>query len=314
MDNILEDTANRILATHRDSPVKLWSNLEESGLTRLWVSEALGGFELSAEDGFGLIRLAGRHAAPVPLADTLVATWFLTEAEIEPPPGAMAILISDFTRNMAFGAAVDYVVRVDAREVTLHAGLRGAPRQGIGEDPLIDASELDPRIIASGELKDSSGLLFAAMARAAQICGALEAVLEMTICFAGQREQFGRALSKFQAIQHLLSEMGAETAAANAALNAALATIHRGCPLDRTAIAIAKYRANMAASIVAEHAHQVHGAIGYTQEYALARFTRRLWQWRDDFGGESFWADALGRQALADAKPLWFGLTEGYDQ
>jgi alkylation response protein AidB-like acyl-CoA dehydrogenase len=151
----------------------------------------------------------------------------------------------------------------------------------------------------------------AALARSAQIIGALEAALGLTIAFAEQRVQFGRPLSKFQAIQHLLSEMGAETAAACAATNAAIATVRRGAKLDDMATAVAKYRASMACSIVAEHAHQVHGAIGYTQEYSLARLTRRLWQWREDFGAESFWGNELGRAALADPARLWTKLTGG---
>ena len=73
----------------------------------------------------------------------------------------------------------------------------------------------------------------------------------------------------------------------------------------REAVAIAQSRAGLAASIVGEHAPQIHGAIGYTEEYPLARLTRRLWQWRDDFGGESYWAGELGSAALRERTPLW---------
>src|SRR3546814_6564454 len=58
--------------------------------------------------------------------------------------------------------------------------------------------------------------------------------------------------------------------------------------MDASTIAAAKYRAGLAAGVVAEHAHQLHGAIGYTGEFGLARLNRRLWQWREDFGGEAF--------------------------
>ena len=53
-------------------------------------------------------------------------------------------------------------------------------------------------------------------------------------------------------------------------------------------------------------AHQVHGAIGFTKEHILHRFTLRLLSWRDDFGNESHWAVALGHLVAArGADDLW---------
>jgi len=313
MDSVLEQTATRILADHRHAPETLWSLLEENGLTRLWVSDADGGFQMSPADGFGLIRLVGSYAASVPLPETLMATWFLSEANLPPPAGRLSFVIDGHQRAIAFGDSAKHIVRVRGKTVSLHAGHLRYPTKGVGEDPLSDASTLSDQVIATGSMPSTAGLLLAALSRAAQICGALESVLDLTIAFAEQRMQFGRPISKFQAIQHLLSEMAAEAAAANAALDAAVATVRRGAAPDRTAIAVAKFRASMASGIVAEHAHQVHGAIGYTQEYQLARSTRRLWQWRDDFGGEGYWANELGRAALAEPGPLWSKLTERGD-
>lgn len=305
MDPILEETAVRILADRRDNPERLWIALEENGLTRAWVSEAQGGHGLTPADGFGLIRLAGAYAAPVPFAETLMASWFLSEAELQAPPGQMSILIDGFQHGIAFGCSAEHIVCIRDRSVSLRPGHVANLLAAAGEDPLSDGSRLADIIVNEGQLTSDLGLPFAALVRAAQICGALDAALTLTIAFAEQRVQFGRSLSKFQAIQHLLSEMGAETAAASAALDAAVAGVRPGAPLDRQAIAVAKFRTSLAAGIACEHAHQIHGAIGYTQEYGLARLTRRLWQWRDDFGGESYWANILGRDALAGAGPLW---------
>ena len=311
MDAMLEETAARILADRRHSRDALWATLEENGLTRVWVSESDGGFAMAPADGFGLIRLAGAFAAPAPLAETLAATWFLGEAGLRPPSGPMSFVIDGFQRGIPFGDSAAHIVRMRGKSVSLHSGQLPATMAGIGEDPLADASALNGSAIAMGETPSECGLLMAALARSAQICGALDAALTLTIGFAEQREQFGRSLSKFQAIQHLLSEMGAEAAAASAALDAAVATVAPGKALNHAAIAVAKCRASIAAGIVCEHAHQVHGAIGYTQEYELARLSRRLWRWREDFGGESYWASELGRAALSDAAPLWPKLADG---
>jgi acyl-CoA dehydrogenase len=253
--------------------------------------------------------LAGANALPVPIADTLIATWLLTEAGLEPPLGRTSFLIEGWHRGVAFGNRADHVVRLQGRLLSLHRGGVAGSYATVGEDPMSDAGNLTGEVVATGEIGDDVARPLAALTRAAQMCGALDAALTLTIEFAGQRTQFGRALSSFQAIQHLLSEMGAEVAAATAALDAAIATVYPGAPLDLQAVAVAKFRAGLAAGIVCEHAHQIHGAIGYTEEYALARFTRRLWQWREDFGGESYWANELGRTALRDQTPLWPKLT-----
>ncbi|MCP3731422.1 hypothetical protein M9978_13410 [Sphingomonas sp. MG17] len=309
MDAMLETTATRILTDHRESLDAAWVALEGSGLTRLWVSEAHGGYGMAPAEGFGLARLAGAHALPVPIADTLVASWLLSEAGLQSPVGRMSVLIEGWQRGIPFGDGADHVVRVQGRSLTLHRGPIASAYAAVGEDPLSDAGALTGAVIATGELHHDIALPLAALTRAAQMCGALEAALTLSIEFAGQRIQFGRALSKFQAIQHLLSEMSAEVAAASAALDAAVATVQPGTPLDLQAVAVAKFRAGLAAGTVCEHAHQIHGAIGYTQEYALARLTRRLWQWREDFGGESYWATELGRVALRNQTPLWPQLT-----
>jgi len=76
------------------------------------------------------------------------------------------------------------------------------------------------------------------------------------------------------------------------------------------AIAVAKSRCGEAAGKVAEIAHQVHGAIGFTHEHRLHHLTRRLWSWRDEFGVESDWSIELGRLAAAKgADGLWPLLT-----
>ena len=65
-------------------------------------------------------------------------------------------------------------------------------------------------------------------------------------------------------------------------------------------------KATMAAGIACRIAHQVHGAMGFTQEYSLQHATRRLWAWRDEAGSEAVWARRLGQHlAAAGADALW---------
>jgi acyl-CoA dehydrogenase len=61
----------------------------------------------------------------------------------------------------------------------------------------------------------------------------------------------------------------------------------------------AKIRTGEAAGQACAIAHQVFGAIGFTEEHELHRFTKRLWSWRDEYGNEAFWSQALGARVLA---------------
>src|SRR5581483_1347940 len=101
-DNIIVDTATRIFADRCEAatineaekgtwPTALWNALEENGLSLTWVPDNLGGAGAEMLDGFAVLRAAGRAAAPVPLAETLMAGWLLAQAGVAAPPGPMTI-------------------------------------------------------------------------------------------------------------------------------------------------------------------------------------------------------------------------------
>jgi len=305
MDPMIEETAKRIFGKHQGDPWALWQQLEESGLTRIWADAENGGFDLPAADGLTLIRLAGAHAAEVPLAETLIATRLLGEARLPVPDGPLTLFFPDMQTKIVFGAFAQHLVEVRGRQLLVKMVAPAEPVSGVGLDPRTERSASHGTIVAEGETPHDAGLVLAALARSAQICGALDSALSLSVRFAEEREQFGRPLARFQAIQHRLSDMAAETAAATAALDFAADRLAFGDPVDWRAVAVAKITAGTAAGIAAEQAHQIHGAIGYTAEYSLASLSRRLWQWRDDYGGEAYWATWLGEEALMKCGSLW---------
>ena len=153
-----------------------------------------------------------------------------------------------------------------------------------------------------------------ALARSLQIAGALEAALELSVRYAGERVQFGRKIAQFQAIQHELARFAGETAAAVGAAMSAAGILERGGGERggdaHLAVASAKIRCSRAAQEGSMIAHQVHGAIGFTDRYALHHATLRLWSWREEFGNEAAWAAELGRSiAAAGADGLWPAMT-----
>jgi alkylation response protein AidB-like acyl-CoA dehydrogenase len=150
-----------------------------------------------------------------------------------------------------------------------------------------------------------------ALARAGQMAGAISAALTLSVDYTRQRQQFGKPLAAFQAIQQQLAVLAEEAAACRAAAASAAHALDRGEATFE--IACAKLRANIAAGQAASIAHQVHGAIGFTKEYALQKFTRRLWVWRSEYGNDRYWADRIGAIAAArGADGFWPGLVSGF--
>jgi acyl-CoA dehydrogenase len=154
-----------------------------------------------------------------------------------------------------------------------------------------------------------------ALGRCLQITGAMVAALELSVQYVQDRKQFGQPLAKFQAIQHSLAIAAEEIAACTALTDLALACA------AREGIASARLPALLdAAAVVADRAvdvvydvcHQVHGAIGFTREYALHRHSLDLLRWRDELqllrGGELRAAERLGDRALA-AGGVWRAVT-----
>jgi acyl-CoA dehydrogenase len=338
-DNIIVDTATRIFRdlcepnTINDAekgiwPKALWDAIETSGLPLTWVPEELGGAGATLAEGFSVLRVAGRFAAPVPLAETLMAGWLLARADIAVPSGPLTIapvhpdghltITADdtlrgrarrvpFARNAGHLAVLvrcrdePVVALVAAAGLTIsHASnLAGEPRDDVSFDGAV------PETVRPAAIDQDLLIGLGAAVRLQQMAGALEKILEQSVQYALDRVQFGRPIAKFQAVQHNLATLAGEVAAASAAADAAA----EACGMPEIAIgeiAIAKVRGGEAAGTGAAIAHQVHGAMGFTYEHSLHHATRRLWSWREEFGNEAVWAVRLGRMvAERGADELW---------
>ena len=136
--------------------------------------------------------------------------------------------------------------------------------------------------------------------------GALDAARDLTVAHTSERVQFGRPLSKFQAVQHSLAGMAGEIERARAATELAIAAATEfGFDSAATdyAVTVAKIATGRAVESVTTIAHQLHGAIGATVEHRLWLFTMRARSWIDDFGTTTHYARRLGRLTLAADDP-----------
>lgn len=196
------------------------------------------------------------------------------------------------------------VALVNPKSCVIEPGqnLAGEPRDNVD----FTGVRLDPAAVQSVEAVNEASLLtHGALARAVMMAGALERILELSVTYANERTQFGRPIGRFQAIQQQLAVLAGETIAAGTAADSAVEAFTSGGLYLQT-VMMAKIRVNQAVSTGVPIAHQVHGAIGFTDEHDLHLSTRRLWAWREEFGTESEWADRLGEKILQiGAKALW---------
>ncbi|WNV88248.1 acyl-CoA dehydrogenase family protein [Umezawaea sp. Da 62-37] len=334
---LLDETVRAIFAKHfdrdtraatgREFPRELWTVLDKSGLTALGDVESGAGLaELVV-----LARAVGRAGAPVPLVESAgLAAWLVTGAGLDLPPGlttcAAAHPDDDLTvvragdgwtatgvlHRVPWGRDSDQVAAVATGEGTTFAvvlpipddlrrgtNLADEPRDTVRFDGVaLAADAVAPTAVDQDALRERGAVL-----RAASMGGAMEAALELSLAYAGEREQFGQPISSFQAVQHHLVAIAEETMCTGMAVQLAVSASPEQTSF---AVAAAKNTAGCAARIVTKRAHQVHGAIGVTDEHALPWSTTRLWAWQDEFGTTRDWAALLGRGVLADGGAgLW---------
>jgi acyl-CoA dehydrogenase len=146
--------------------------------------------------------------------------------------------------------------------------------------------------------------IMGALLTTAAMTGAMARTIDLIVEHVETRSQFGRPLKKFQAIQHQLAEAVSELTITEAALASALEAYDNG-ETDTLLWASAKAQAGVAATKVAATAHQLMGAIGFTEEHALHHFTKKLWHWRDSWGRQAACEIAIGQAACTALDGLW---------
>jgi alkylation response protein AidB-like acyl-CoA dehydrogenase len=127
------------------------------------------------------------------------------------------------------------------------------------------------------------------------LVGGADAVLDMTVRYVGEREQFGAKLGTFQAVQQMVAVMAIELEGARHVARQALWRLAEGLPAERE-VAIAKAWVGRAYREITLMAHQLHGGAGYVVEHPLHRHTLRAKQAELLFGTSEDWLDSLADQ------------------
>jgi acyl-CoA dehydrogenase len=248
---LLVDTVTSLMAasSRGNNPIwdePFWQALSAAGFTSIGQE---GDTEMAAfAAATAVVTAAARGAAAVPIAEHLLLAlpaWRIVKLPNAPDPAVPATLAFGHVRaerhgsswrldgvaNDAPWASLSGLVLVVV-SVNSQAGLAALPTAGLSIDTAVniageprgrisfDATEAaEVQALTEGQIGELRARY--AFARAAQIAGALRQVLDLTVSYAGQREQFGRPIFEFQLIRSHLAVMAGQVAAAEAIVAAA---------------------------------------------------------------------------------------------
>ena len=310
---------------------EIWQAVSEAGFAWIGVSAEAGGSGGSLADACEVLRVAGANAAPIPLAETgILGGWLLAESALTIPDGPVTVVpgFMDDTLSAAdngdgsaslSGVAhrIPWVRHADRVAMLLDVGGRStvvsAPTTDLNVTSATNvAGEPRDTVDFSGVTVDAANVAAApehvtpeafrlrgALSRAMLIAGALEAMSTLTVDYTHQRQQFGRPVAKFQAVQQHLVWGAQDAVLAKMAATVAARQATRSFDNATFEIASAKTIADDCASTATRWAHQAHGAMGMTQEYALHHLSRRIWAWRHEYSRPGEWSALVGAKAEA---------------
>ncbi|MGH1490023.1 MAG: acyl-CoA dehydrogenase family protein [Acidimicrobiales bacterium] len=310
----------------------VWNAVAEAGFAWIGLPESAGGSGGSLLDACEVLRIAGAHAAPIPLAETaLTGGWLLAKAGLRLPDGPVSVVPGTSADTLVVTASDDGGVVLDGsvhrvpwvnkadciaalvsvegdpegqqRVLSIRLGqtlvepftnMAGEPRETMhfAATPV----PADHVGIVEGPVADELRLR-GALSRTMMMAGALEAMSKLTVDYTEQRQQFGKPVGRFQAVQQHLVWGAQDAAIAKMTAQVAAARASDDVVAAEFEIAAARTVAEDSASTATRWAHQAHGAMGMTQEYALHHLSRRLWAWRHEYATPGEWAKKVGRLA-----------------
>lgn len=286
----------------------LWRALEQSGFADAMVPESADGAGLSLLDAWAIVFALGRYAVPTPFAQTMLARAWLHQAGMRIPSGSITFAPFQVResaeglscRHVSFGRLADHVV-IQHQQRILILATEDASVTMSGGHASLDADLFWPaNLLDAAQRTEAAPNLMAelqAWCLAALIAGAGDRVLEMTLDYANQREQFGKPIGRFQALQQQISEMAEQVFGVRMASEMSCRT--DGFRPNALLAAVAKMQCSQAVDKIASVAHAVHGAIGVTKDYDLQLYTRRMREWARSGGGHGYWASMIGAAALS---------------
>lgn len=326
-ERLLRDVARDVFSAGSRDLATAWSQCAELGWIGIGIDDTAGGSGGDLRQLGIILRELGYAGASSPLPEFAIGVHLLAQVEdsddlflraIEgdlkvaalpvPIEARTAESLATACLRVPWGRSADLfvgaygdgeessvlILRADDVDIREGTNLAGEPR-----DQLVVKSGVSTRVVtARGPLLDVSTVM--GFFRSAQSAGALRRALDLSVAYAKQRVQFGRAIGSFQAVAHSLARIAELCEAADAIVG--LAYDNR---LDLDAVAAAKIVTADCVREVVSLAHQIHGAIGVTKEYELHRVSLRATAWCQEAGAPRDYASTLGQRVCTDPEAWW---------
>lgn len=304
----------------RDAVANVWSTLADTGVLGMMASDASGGPAMTELDAVLVFEEAGYAAFPAPIVDTIVVGIPLIEAaatdgqrerwlpdavagrlrvvaafdgqDIVPYAGAPDLLIAerDGQSYCVPWSEVDATPQVSVDRARQLASVRFAKNEANRMRTDVDLAALWERARNR-----------ATLATAAELAGLSRRMLDMSVHYAKDREQFGKPIGAQQAVKHCLADALIQQEFARPLVYRAAWSMATGQSSAEVDVSLAKAYASDAGNFVARQALQVHGAIGYTIEYDLHMWMKRTWALAASHGDAAFHRARIGRHILEPA-------------
>jgi len=260
---------------------KVWEQLANLGVTALAVPEKFDGIDAHPVDLVVALERLGRWCVPGPVTESIAVAPVLLASDDQAEHSA-GLASGELIATVALPPHVPYAVDADTAELVLLAGDNGITEAEAGDKhESVDPSRRLYDVTATGEAWSADiqrAYEFGALATAAQLVGAAEALLDSTVDYAKQRTQFGRVIGSYQAIKHKLADV-------HIAIELARPLVYGAAlSLDAGDVSAAKVAAGEAGLLAARSSLQTHGAIGFTQEHDLSLLLLRVQALRSAWG------------------------------
>jgi alkylation response protein AidB-like acyl-CoA dehydrogenase len=257
---------------------KVWEQLANLGVTALAVPEKFDGLDADPVDLVVALERLGRWCVPGPVAESIAVAPVLLAEDAR----STALATGELIATVAMPPQVPRAVDADMAGLVLLAADDGVSEAADGDCyESVDPSRRLYDVTPTGEAWQADvrrACEFGALATAAQLVGAAEALRDAAVDYAKQRTQFGRVIGSYQAIKHKLADVHIAIELARPLVYGAALSL---APRD---VSAAKAAASDAALLAARSALQTHGAIGFTQEHDLSLLLLRVQALRSAWG------------------------------
>jgi alkylation response protein AidB-like acyl-CoA dehydrogenase len=228
-----------------------------------WGPDAIRLAATATPEGFTL------HGTKLLVPYAHAADRLLVAARTAAPPDGITLFLVD---RVAVGVGIERL-----------ANIAGMPLFAVTFDNVVLGPEEVVGAVDRGWQLLGPALDRSAVLRGAEIVGAGERLLDMSVAYSHQRKQFGRPIGQFQAVQYLCTDIAIDTHLTDLFIRQAAWLLDQGLPARRE-VALAKGYASRAAQRIVHRAHEVHAGVAFMLETDVQLYTRRAKHWELDLG------------------------------